>query len=282
MLRLALLCLVLSACASAPPVERWSQAPVSTNQYESHPAFDPRTGDLYFVRGAPDFSAWRIFMSVCHRRAYGAPQSPPFAGADGYEADPFFTPDGRWLYFISSRSEDGGAQRDLDIWRVSRDREGVWGAPEHLPPPISSEGQEWFPRLAEDGWLYFGSNREGGLGRTDIYRGRPDGVGGWRVENLGPAINTPGDEYEAEISEDGRTMVLMADGNLYQSRLRNDEWRQREALGADVNSQAMEVGPLLSPDGRSLMFARDTGDPALSGEIFHRGRSGQWPPRCRR
>lgn len=280
MLRIVALSFLLAGCASAG-VERWSAAPVASNQYESHPAFDPRTRDLYFVRSAPDFSGWRIFVSTCGRRGYAEPRPPSFAG-DGAEADPFFTEDGRTLYFISSRSENGRPQRDLDIWRVTRGEDNVWGAPEHLPEPVNSEGQEWFPRLTRDGWLYFGSDRAGGHGRTDIYRAQSDGVGGWRVQNLGPNINTAGDEYEAEFNARADRMVLMADGDLYESRLRGDDWSPREKLGDDVNTGAMEVGPLLSPSGDSLMFARDNGDPAWSGEIYRLAQESSWPRRCRR
>jgi hypothetical protein len=281
MLRVAALAFLVSACASADVFERWSAPPISSDQYESHPAFDPRTGDLYFVRSTPAFSGWRIFVSACDDRTRTAPQPAPFAGTDGVEADPFFTPDGNTLYFISSRSENGVAQRDLDIWRVSRGEDGAWQTPEHLPAAINSPGQEWFPRLAPDGSLYFGSDRRGGLGQTDIYRARADGVGGWRVENLGPAINSAGDEYEAEISANGRRMILMADGDLYESRLRDGAWTQRVKLGDTINTDAMEVGPLLAPNGRSLLFARDSGDASLSGEVYRQGRGGSWPPRCR-
>ncbi len=283
MFRLIALCLLACACASSQPaVSPWSTAPVSSSQFESHPAFDPLTGDLYFVRSAPDFSGWRIMVSAClPDRTRGAPQLPSFAGADGAEADPFFTQDGRTLYFVSSRAEDGRPQRELDIWRITREGENAWGAPQRLSPPVNSEGQEWFPRLASDGWLYFGSDRRGGHGRTDIYRAMPDEVGGWRVENLGPNINSAGDEHEAEISADGRRMILMADGDLYESRFRGGRWRARERLDATINTPAMEVGPLLSPDGRFFLFARDSGDASLSGEIYRQRGMSWWPPRCR-
>jgi len=283
MVRLAvLLALMLGACANGPLVQRWSAAPISSPDYESHPMFDPQTGDLYFVRGAPDFSAWRLMLSACHGHRYAPPQPPPFAAEGATEADPFFTPDGRTLYFISSRPYSRAPQTNLDIWRVTRDGNGVWGAPEHLPAPINSEGQEWYPRLAADGWLYFGSSRPGGHGRTDIYRGKPDGVGGWRVENLGDAINTPGDEYEADFSADGNDMLLMGDGDLYSSHLRGGHWTARERLGPEVNTQAMEVGGLLSSDARAFFFSHDSGDPTLSGEIYLHGRAYSFPPRCRR
>jgi hypothetical protein len=281
----ALCCLLLSACASRPDAApRWSAAPVSSPQFESHPMFDPTTRDLYFTRSNPDLSGSRLYVSACGpRRQRQAPQLVPFAGGDGADADPFITPDGGELWFTSTRSLNGLPKTDRDIWRVVRSAGGAWGPPQRLPPPINSEASEWFPRInADDGWLYFGSNRAGGAGGADIYRAQADGVGGWRVENLGPNINTSGDEYEAEFSTNGRRMILMADGDLYAAEKRDqDRWRQRERLGDDVNTPAMEIGPLLSLDGRALLFARDSGDPALTGEIYQRGASNYWPPRCR-
>ena len=154
-----------------------------------------------------------------------------------------------------------------------------------LAPYLMREGHEVVgldTGYYRDGWLYFGSDRAGGHGRTDIYRALPDEVGGWRVENLGPNINSAGDEYEAEISPDGRRMILMADGDLYESRFERGRWRAREKLDETINTPALEVGPLWSPDSRTFLFARDSGDAALSGEIYRqRGGVSWWPPRCR-
>src|SRR5205085_12049305 len=82
-------------------VTRWTPPIISSPQFESHPAFDPKTHDFYFVRSAPDFSGWKMFVSICNKYGWNEPAPPPFAG-DGLEADPWFTPDGRDLYFISS------------------------------------------------------------------------------------------------------------------------------------------------------------------------------------
>src|SRR6187431_1335441 len=80
----------------------WKPAGISSPQFESHAAFDPRTGDLYFVRSSPKFEGWLIFVSQCTARGWSDPVPPIFAG-DGVEADPWFTSDGRHLYFISTR-----------------------------------------------------------------------------------------------------------------------------------------------------------------------------------
>ena len=39
-------------------VRAWKPAGISSPQFESHPAFDPRTGDFYFVRSSPQFTGW--------------------------------------------------------------------------------------------------------------------------------------------------------------------------------------------------------------------------------
>ena len=141
-------------------VRPWKPAGISSPQFESHPAFDPQTGDFYFVRSSPEFTGWRILVSHCTANGWASPQPPVFAG-DGVEADPYFTADGRSLYFISTRSVNGKKRTDLDIFRVDRDADGAWGTPIHLPGPVNSTAAEWFPRPGADGWLYFGSNRPG-------------------------------------------------------------------------------------------------------------------------
>ena len=278
--------LLISSCVPAPPpppsawqVAPWQPQPIASAAFESHPAFDRRDDALYFVRSTPAFSVWRLMMSECRAGRWTEPRAPSFAG-DGVEADPFLSPDGATFWFISSRSEGGARQSELDIWRVSRRRGGGWGAPERLPEPLNSAGNEWFPRPAADGWLYFGSDRPGGLGGTDIYRAREE-RGRWRVEPLGPGVNRPGEEYEAEISPDGRLMVLMADGDLFLVRRDGDRWAARERLGPEINTPALEVGPTFSPSGRSLLFARDTGAGASGELMLAAGVPEDWPRRCR-
>jgi hypothetical protein len=268
------------ALAVAATVTEWSPPGISSAQFESHAAFDPRNGDMYFVRSSPQFRGWRILTSVCRNGEWSPPRPAPFA-ADVDEADPWFTTDGRSLYFISNRGSDGGAKSDLDIWRVDRAHDGPWGTPQRLPAPVNSTGQEWFPRLAPDGWLYFGSDRPGGHGKTDIWRAREHRPGQWQVENAGPSINSEGDEYEAEISPDGSRMVLMTADGYYESRRTAQGWSQRQRMGEVMNRNGTEVGALFSPSGRSLLFARDTKGP-MSGEfhVWHEQGDEAWPVGC--
>jgi hypothetical protein len=260
-------------------VRPWTPAGISSDRFESHAAFDPRTGDLYFVRSARDFSGWRILMSACGPHGWTTPVPPPFAGP-GLEADPFFSADGRTLYFISTRATGATTSAALDIWRVDRDAAGTWAAPRRLPEPVNSGAAEWFPRPAADGWLYFGSGRAGGLGQTDIWRAR-ERSGRWEVENLGPSVNTAGHEYEPMLSPDGTRLIVATADGFYESRRSGDGWAPRVRLGPAINVNGTEIGPLFSPSGRSLLFARDSGGP-LSGEfvVWRLAAEDGWPPSC--
>ncbi len=278
--------LVLAALAAAATlragVEPWTPAGISSPQFESHAAFDPQMGDFYFVRSSPSFEGWRILVTRCGGNGWSAPAPPAFAG-DGFEADPYFTPDGRTLYFISSRTTDGVKRSDLDIWRVDRNAAGVWGVPVRLPAPVNSTGPEWFPRPAPDGWLYFGSKREGGLGGNDIWRARSENGGRWVVENLGPAINTKGDEYEPLPSPDGTRMIIMAGDGLYESRRTPTGWTPRVKLPPEVNVNGTEIGAVFSPERTDAALARATraGPPRASSSSSARALPEAWPPSCR-
>jgi hypothetical protein len=272
-----MLALGLIALATVVP---WQPAGISSPEFESHAAFDPRNGDLYFVRSTPHFTGWRIVVSHCTAKGWSEARPAPFAGP-GVEADPFFADGGRTLYFISTRATGGQGSKDLDLWRVDRDAQGAWAAPVRLPEPVNSSEAEWFPRPSADGWLYFGSARPGGHGGNDIWRARADSSGRWTVENLGPSVNTAGDEYEPLPSADGSRLIVMAGDGLYETRRTADGWSPRVKLGPEVNQDAAEVGAVFSPSGRSILFSRDTRAP-LSGEFFvwHEGGDEPWPPAC--
>jgi Tol biopolymer transport system component len=254
--------------AATDPAKRWTPSALSTDQYESSPTFTPDGKEVFFVRADRNFRNWRILWSRCASGAWTPPESAPFAApAPAVEADPFVTADGRRLYYVSSRRNSGPSE-ELDIWFVERLPGGGWGAPQRLPEPVNSASAELLPRVASDGRILFGSDRPGGLGSNDIYVAVPDHRGGWRVENLGSPVNTPATEYEAEVSRDGRTLILVADrgdrSHLYRFALREGRWIEQERIAAAPD--VFQVGPLLSPRGDRLLFAQRDGE--RSGEIF--------------
>ena len=198
-------------------------------------------------------------------------------------AYPLVTFDGKRLYYISSRQDP--KHEDFDIWFVERTPSGAWSEPQRLPEPVNSPTSELLPRQDRHGRLYFGSARTGGQGQGDIYMATLNGDGKWQVDNFGPPVNTPAFEYEAEVSRDGRTMIVVANrkerSHLYQYRQHNGRWVEVGQVPAF--EEQFQVGPLLSPSGDRLLFAQRDGE--RSGEIFLLDLAPNadklWPPQCR-
>jgi hypothetical protein len=110
--------------------------------------------------------------------------------------------------------------------------------------------------------LYFGSDRKGGHGQTDIYRSRLVDGKYAPPENLGSPISTAADEYEPFIAPDQDFLIFMAarpDGkgrsDLYLSYYRDGKWTVPVNLGDKFNSSAAEYSPKISPDGRYFFWS---------------------------
>ena len=269
--------LALSAATSLtqtpPQPQVFEPGLISDGSYTTSAEFTPDGNTVYFLRGAPDFSFWTIYESHKVNGKWNKPEVAPFSGQYS-DADPCITADNMHLFFVSNRpvTPGGKAKDDMDIWVMDRQANGSWGAPRHLN--INSDKDEWYPRAATDGTLYFGSERPGGLGGSDIWKAKPAADGTYaEPENLGPEINTAEDEYEPSIAPDQSYMFLMAKkkeglgrGDIYVSRNVNGHWTKPVNLGGPINSPGYEFAAKFTPDGKYFIWgsARDTNFPPTS------------------
>jgi hypothetical protein len=236
---------------------------ISTGDYESHAAFTPDGREMYFLKMAPNFSRWSIFVSRYNNGRWSQPEVAPFSG-QYQDADPYVTADGKYFYFISDRPVESGGERQShhDIW-VMEKTGPAWSAPRHLPAPVNSDVDEFYPIALKNGTLYFGSQRKEANGVGDIYPAVPQKDGSYSVENLGPPVNSGAGEYEAFVTEDERLMLLaitrrpdsLGDIDLYVSHKQpNDKWSEPVNLGPEINSPGRELSPKLTPDGKYLVW----------------------------
>jgi hypothetical protein len=247
---------------------------ISTGDYESHAAFTPDGREMYFLKLAPNFSRWTIFVSRYNDGRWSEPEVAPFSG-QYQDADPYITADGKQFYFISDRPVETGSERlsHHDIWVMDKTESGSpqdesvrladWSAPRHLPAPVNSDADEWYPVALKNGTLYFGSQRKESNGFSDIYRAVPQSDRSCSVENLGSPVNSAAGEYEAFVTEDERLMLLaitrrpdsLGDIDLYVSHKQpNGKWSEPVNLGPGINSPVRELSPKLTPDGRYLVW----------------------------
>ncbi len=234
----------------------------TVNGYETHPCFSPSGDTVYFLKCAPDLSASSIYVSYKKKGEWSAPSLVIFSGKY-FDADPFITKDGNTLYFTSNRPvKDGDSIRpDTDIWKVEKTSSTPWGKPVHLGPVVNSNQSEHYPTLADNGNIYFGSEREGGKGGADIYLAKPLNKTFGTPIALGNGINSPANEYEPFIAPDESYLVFMAtipsglsQADFYISYYEQGQWSKPIKLDAPINSEATEWAPKLTRDGQFFFF----------------------------
>lgn len=124
-------------------------------------------------------------------------QSALFPYNDIFEyslGDPYITPDGSTIYFVSTRGENnmGGT----DIFYSTLDENGKWRTPVNMGPGINTAGNERTPVFAEDGTFYFASDGRAGMGGLDIYKALKTGNGDtWQVTNMRSPVNSAQDDF---------------------------------------------------------------------------------------
>lgn len=105
-----------------------------------------------------------------------------------------FSPDGKTMYLTVCRT-DPQYPRHAEIWASQRG-DAKWGKPSQLNITADTLSSYAHPAESPDGdWLYFTSDMPGGMGGLDLWRIQMKGSHGFgALENLGPDINTPGNE----------------------------------------------------------------------------------------
>jgi len=175
-----------------------------------------------------------------------------------------FTPDGKTMIFAKGNTGKRKGTNDVDLY-ISRFRNGQWS--EALPININlPDAWESTPALSPDGrTLYFSSNRKGGYGGLDLYSAQMDSRGRFgKVKNLGPEINTPGDDTFPYVSENGK-MYFSSDGHPGYGMLdifvvnRVNGKTVVENLGQPVNSSADDFGLFLFKPDRGFFTSNREG-----------------------
>ncbi len=199
---------------------------------------------------------------------FGEPTNlgPTVNSSDG-DFDAGISADGLFLYFGSYRASGYG---DVDIWVATRPTQNdPWDMPVNLGPTVNSPYLDSDPSLSTDGLsLFFRSHRPGGSGGGDLYvttRATTDGP--WcEPVNLGPIVNSVGDDSDPCISADGlhlyfSTYVVPRPGGLGRDDIwvttrpsTSDSWGEPINLGPPVNTPYDDLQPCITADGLALFF----------------------------
>lgn len=196
----------------------------------------------------------QLFMATIGGRGYL--ESPVFlkssAKNEFNEGPVSYSPDGQFVAYTKNNFVDGTRQipssgMELSIYLARVGPSGDWL--DMQPFPFNgSDYSTGYPCFAPDGnSLYFASNRPDGFGGYDIYVSYKVGQSWSTPENLGPVVNSAGDEISPYY--DGTSLFFSSDWHqglggfdVFRAESSGNRWVRIFHLGNGVNTPRDDYG----------------------------------------
>lgn len=241
---------------------------INSDEPEMYPIISADTQTLYLTRRVRwmDEDFYKSTVDSCGgwytAKSLGRPPNTP-----SQEAAQFVSADGHYLFFMrcENRSETGWDRGGCDLY-MAYTEDSSWSVPQSFGATINTPAYEGMPCLSADNReLYFVSDREGGYGGLDIWVSRFE-YGFWQLpRNLGPEINTAGDETAPFLHIDNNTLYFASTGHvgiggsdLFFSRRTGDTtWTKAKNMGYPINTTADEISICVTMDGQKAYISSD-------------------------
>ena len=270
----------------------------NSNRGEFSPMLSPQGDGLYFASSrdealgeekSPITGMKYNDLFTTTKNVHGEWQRPERINTDintdHDEGTPSFSPDGEWMYYTFSGGDPNyptTAKIYLSRWVNGRWSEG------RLLEIVKDDSLSLFahPAISPSGrWLYFVSDMAGGYGGKDIWRAEiRNNQEILSVENLGPVINTPGDELFPYLRNNNR-LYFSSDGHPGMGGLdifvavasgedsgRGEEWESGKEgkweggkwlvrnMGSPLNSSGDDFGITFETKGERGFFSSNRND----------------------
>jgi len=249
-------------------------APINTAASERDAALSPDELSLYFTsdrvggQGAEDL--W-VSRRVSRHDPWGTPVNlGPVINNAGQEGGPGLSKDGHLLFFFASRPGGFGTADIYVSHRSDRKDDLGWETPVNLGPYVNTAaaeaGADYVPHDdGVKGILYFNRRSARPGADYDLYS-VPITRDGLPTEPAAPIdeLNTFADDQTAELSRDGREVLISSNRpgtlgaqDLWRSTRPSvrDLWSTPVNLGTPINMVLNDRQPVLSRDGRTLIYA---------------------------
>jgi len=231
-------------------------------------AFSPDGNTFYFSRYFPELGDLQLIMvSTLKDGKWSEPKRAPFSSNS--EGDVAMAPGGSRLFFFSCIARPGKVRDEKsgfsipDLWYVDISESGY---SEAKPVGAAPDGS-WTPltigmlgaSVAADGTLYCfqffkdGKDTPSRLRKLRLENGRYS-----KVEDLGDVLNGSQSNGDTYIDPEQRFIIFNSrrkdpNGCLWLSYRSGESWTKPENIGVKIEDA---ICPLITPDGKSLMFSR--------------------------
>lgn len=219
-----------------------------------------------------------LYMSkVDGRGKWTVPQplGEPFGGSGNDDGAASVSSDGRTMVFTRCpvNNQDGSPVHAYEVRREG----GRWSSPQRILPGSDSTLMVAHPALSPDGQtLYFASDCEkGSFGGLDLWKSLRNVDGSWGpAQNLGPMINTAGDEVFPSVRQDG-SLYFSSNGrkgfgglDIYKAVTDDDGRVQVTNLGLPINSAGDDFGITFVGLAEEGLFSSNRGNSKGYDDIY--------------
>lgn len=222
---------------SSPVQADGDEEVINTEDHESGMVMDSR-GNLYYTT-CPRVRRAHLGCAIWSSRKSGSNFQTPelvYAASDSSYSvgQPALNADGSILYFAGNIP---GTKGNFDLWMTTFNRrERAWNEPTNLGSLVNTDGQELWPYVHDDGYMYFASDGLPGLGGLDIFRVKlgEDGMPEGEPENMKWPINSPGHDFGLIFEPGGEA------ANGYMS----SSWEERDDHRGETDLYEVYLVPL--------------------------------------
>jgi len=223
---------------SAPkPVSEWN-----TPRMSEAPESVSADGNTFFL-----FRSGKFYLSRKTASGWSPPEmlAAPF-NRFNWQADLSIAADGKAMLFAA---KNPGSSIDIYVSLLQAD--GTWSEPFSLGNTVNTLREDRSPFLHPDGkTLYFSSDGHGGFGALDIFMSKrlDDTWTNWsKPVNLGPDINSPGNDWGFRVSTDGEF-------GYYAAVVNGNQDIVRSSLSADMRPEKVATisGKMVDAQGKPL------------------------------
>ncbi len=185
--------------------------------------------------------------------------------------------------------EDGGKEKKVRILgaRIHGTKGTKWDEIKTLPYNFSDGSSNFHPAIHPSGdVIVFSSDRPGGYGGVDLYMVKREGGKWTEPRNLGPELNSEGDELFPSFNREG-FLFFASDGHIgyggldvYTADYSRGRYTDPVNMGSGINSPKDDFGISWDPKTSSGYFSSnrntETGDdiyyfkrrPGITGQVF--------------